>query len=275
MKARATASPTLRCQVMGILNVTPDSFSDGGLYDTADKAVVHAVDMAEQGAAIIDVGAESTRPGADPVSAQQQMARAIPVIERLSREIQARISIDTTDVQVAEAALDAGATMINDITALGSEGMVELAARYGVPVILMHMQGAPATMQRDPVYQDVVQQVKDFLLRRAQKAEQAGIAKERIWIDPGIGFGKTLKHNLALLRHVRAFVDTGYQVLVGASRKRLIRDVTGRADMQERIFGTTAIVAHCVSQGVSMVRVHDAGPAMDTIRMIEAITQYA
>ena len=258
---------------MGVLNVTPDSFSDGGLYDTVDKAVAHGITMAEQGAVVIDVGAASTRPGAEAVSAKQQIQRAIPVIEQLSRETQAWISIDTSDVDVAEAALAAGACMINDITALASDGMIELAARYSALVVLMHMQGTPATMQADPVYQDVVKEVKDFLVDRAQKAQQVGIVHEGIWIDPGIGFGKNLEHNLALLRHIKTFVDTGYSVLVGTSRKSMIGHVTGRRHPQERIFGTTATIAHCVAQGVSMVRVHDVGPAMDTIKMIEAINQ--
>jgi dihydropteroate synthase len=256
---------------MGILNVTPDSFSDGGFYTEVDTAVTHALAMTAQGATLIDVGAESTRPGSRAVSAKAQIQRAVPVIERLVQETSVAVSMDTCDVAVAKVALGAGASVINDITALGSDGMAECVAESGVPIILMHMQGTPGTMQSTPEYQDVVEEVLAFLLDRARKAEQAGVARSRIWIDPGIGFGKTLAHNLALLRHIDRFVETGYPVLVGASRKRMLADLTGRADPEDRLYGTNATVAHCVSQGVSCVRVHDVAPAIDTIKIIEAI----
>lgn len=258
---------------MGILNVTPDSFSDGGLYTDADKAVAHAKAMIEQGANIIDVGAESTRPGSKPVCADEQIRRAVPVIERLVHETTVPVSIDTFDVTVARAALTAGASVINDITALGTSGMAEMAAEFQVPVILMHMQGTPASMQQQPHYQDVVGEVLAFLLERAHKAEKAGLLKSDIWIDPGIGFGKSLEHNLTLLREIKRFVQTGYPVLVGTSRKRMIADLTGQTDPQARIHGTTATVAHCVAQGVAAVRVHDVQPAIDTVQVIQAISQ--
>ena len=258
---------------MGVLNVTPDSFSDGGLYTDVDMAVAHAQDMIKQGAAIVDVGAESTRPGSKAVTAEAQIERAIPVIERLAKGLSIPVSVDTRDVTVARAALSAGACVINDVTALASEGMAELAAEHRVPVILMHMQGTPGTMQNAPQYGDVVSEVLAFLLERARTAEQAGVAKSNIWIDPGIGFGKTLDHNLALLRHIERFVETGYPVLVGTSRKRMFAQLTGRTDPKDRLHGTLATVAHCVARGVNCVRVHDVGPAMDTIRVTEAINQ--
>jgi dihydropteroate synthase len=258
---------------MGILNVTPDSFSDGGLYTDVETAVAHAKAMVRQGATIIDVGAESTRPGSDPVSAEAQIQRAVPVITRLVQELSVAVSIDTSDVAVARAAILAGASVVNDITALASHGMAELVAEFGVPVVLMHMQGVPTTMQSDPTYGDVVTEVLDFLVQRANKAQQAGVAQSDIWIDPGIGFGKRLTHNLTLLREIEQFVATGYPVLVGTSRKRFIADLTGKADAKDRVFGTTATVAHCVAKGVGCVRVHDVGPAADTIKIIQAINE--
>ncbi len=258
---------------MGVLNVTPDSFSDGGLYTDVDSALAHALAMIQQGATLIDVGAESTRPGSHAVGAEAQIQRAVPVIERLVQETSMPVSIDTCDAKVARAALMAGASVVNDITALGSDAMVELVTELRVPVILMHMQGTPGTMQQAPGYQDVVAEVKTFLLQRAQRAEQAGVARSDVWIDPGIGFGKTLQHNLALLRDIDQLVETGYPVLVGPSRKRFIADLTGQIEPGNRIHGTLATVAHCVAKGVSCVRVHDVAPAMDTIKIIQAINQ--
>ncbi|MEJ2650086.1 MAG: dihydropteroate synthase [Sedimentisphaerales bacterium] len=211
------------CLIMGILNVTPDSFSDGGKFFDAEKAIAHGIEMASQGAAIVDIGGESSRPGSEPVSINEEIHRVTPVIEALSKKIHIPISIDTYNVEVAKAALDAGAAMINDITALSDERMGQLAAKYEVPVILMHMQGTPATMQKEPKYKDVVNEVLEFLLDRAKKAKQLGIPKERIFIDPGIGFGKSFEHNLELLRNIDKFVATGYRVLVGTSRKSFMR----------------------------------------------------
>ena len=255
------------CLVMGILNVTPDSFSDGGLFADVAAAAAHGVAMARAGAAIIDTGPESTRPGAEAVATEEQIARAIPVIERLAAETDVAVSIDTKDCDVAAAAMDAGASIINDITALADEGMAQLAADRQVPVILMHMQGTPAAMQKDPHYEDVVGEVLEFLLGRAKRAEGFGIRKEMIFIDPGIGFGKTMEHNLELLRNLDRFVSSGYRVLLGTSRKRFIGQITGRQEPAERIFGTAATVALAVAAGVSIVRVHDVPEMVDVVRI--------
>lgn len=255
------------CILMGILNVTPDSFSDGGRFTDVDRAVAHGAAMAKAGAAIIDVGPESTRPGAEPVSTDEQIRRAAEVIKKLTAKVKAVISIDTRDSEVASAALDAGAGMINDITALADDRMAELAAKRAVPVVLMHMQGTPQTMQAEPEYDDVVSEVLDFLLARAKRAQNFGIAREMIFIDPGIGFGKTTEHNLELLRNIDKFVATGYRVLVGTSRKRFIGELTGREKPSERIFGTAATVALAAADGVSVVRVHDVEAIIDVIKI--------
>ena len=257
--------------VMGVLNVTPDSFSDGGEFFDTDKAIEQGVRMASEGAAIIDIGGESSRPGAEPVSADEQIRRAIPVIGTLAKKIDAVISIDSYKYEVAKAALDTGAAMINDITALSDERLGKLAAEREVPVVLMHMQGTPQTMQVEPKYDDVVGEVLEFLLKRAKKAEQLGIAKEKIFIDPGIGFGKTVEHNLELLRNIDKFIESGYRVLVGTSRKSFIGKLTGKEKPTERIFGTAATVALCVAAGVSIVRVHDVAEMMDVVKVMNAI----
>jgi dihydropteroate synthase len=259
------------CVVMGVLNVTPDSFSDGGRFFDTNRAIEHGLKMAAEGAAIIDIGAESTRPGAEPVSVDEQTRRVVPVIEALCERIDVPISIDTNNSEVAKAALEAGAAIINDITALSDERMGELAAEQKVPVILMHMQGTPATMQIEPKYKDVVSEVHRFLLKKAKRAEQSGIPKERIFIDPGIGFGKTLVHNLLLLRNIDKFVTTGYRVLVGTSRKSFIGKITGKEKPSDRIFGTAATVALCVAAGVSIVRVHDVAEMSNVVRVTNAI----
>jgi len=256
---------------MGVLNVTLDSFSDGGQFLEADKAIEQGLKMAADGAAIIDVGAESTRPGSAPVSAAEQIKRAIPVIEALCKKIDVPISIDTYRSEVAKAALEAGAAMINDITALSDERVGELAAERGVPVVLMHMQGTPQTMQVEPKYDDVVSEVLEFLLERTRRAEQFGIDKSKIFIDPGIGFGKTLEHNLELLRNIDKFVGTDYRVLVGTSRKSFLGKITGKEKPAERIFGTAATVALCVAAGVSIVRVHDVAEMVDVVKVVTAI----
>ena len=259
------------CLIMGILNVTPDSFSDGGRFLDARKALEHGVQMAADGAAIIDVGGESTRPGSAPVSAEQQIARVVPFIAELHTKVRVPISIDACRFEVAKAALEAGAAMINDITALADERLGELAAERQVPVVLMHIQGTPAVMQSEPKYQDVVGEVLEFLLGRAVLAERLGIAKERIFIDPGIGFGKTLEHNLALLRSLDKFVTCGYRVLVGTSRKSFIGRITGKEDPMQRSFGTAATVALCAAAGVSVVRVHDVAQMADVVRVTHAV----
>ena len=257
--------------LMGVLNVTPDSFSDGGRFFDRDRAIEQGIKMAEEGAAIIDVGPESTRPGAQSVSATEQIRRAIPVIEKLSKKTTICISIDTTNYEVAKAALDAGANIINDITALADERMGQLAAKRKVPVILMHMQGTPRTMQVKPKYKNVTAEVLKFLRDRAKRAEKFGIPKERIFIDPGIGFGKTVEHNLKLLANLDKFVKTGLRILVGPSRKRFIGKLIGKENPSDRVFGTAAAVALCAAAGVSIVRVHDVAKMLDVVKIACAI----
>jgi dihydropteroate synthase len=256
---------------MGVLNVTPDSFSDGGEFLDAEKAIAHGEYMAKAGAAIIDVGAESSRPGSKPVSAGEQIERAAGVIKELAGKISIPISIDTTDAAVARAAIEAGAAMINDIGALADDEMAKLAAEKQVPVVLMHKQGEPATMQAEPKYDDVVGEVLDYLISRAKRAQGFGIAKDMIFIDPGIGFGKTTEHNLELLRNLDGFVASGYRVLTGTSRKRFIGELTGKKEPAERIFGTAATVALAAAAGVSVVRVHDVAQMVDVLGVSNSI----
>jgi dihydropteroate synthase len=259
------------CLIMGVLNVTPDSFSDGGKFLDRDRAIEQGLQMTANDASIIDVGPESTRPGALPVPAKEQIRRAIPVIEKLAKKTKICISIDTPNYEVAAAALDVGASIINDITALADERMAQLAAQKQVPVVLMHIQGTPQTMQIEPKYKDVVAEVLDFLLDRAKRAEQSGIPKERIFIDPGIGFGKTVEHNLKLLANIEKFVKTSYRVLVGPSRKNFIGKITGKKNPADRIFGTAAAVALAASAGVSIIRVHDVAEMLDIVKIVNAI----
>jgi dihydropteroate synthase len=256
---------------MGVLNVTPDSFSDGGRFLDIDRAVEHGLQMAADGAAIIDVGGESTRPGSQSVSAKEQIERVAAVIRKLCEKTNVPVSVDTYKFEVAEAALEAGAGLINDITALSDERMGQLAAEHQVPAVLMHMQGEPATMQIEPRYEDVVGEVLDFLLGRAKRAEQLGISRDMIFIDPGIGFGKTLEHNLLLLKNIDKFVAAGYRVLVGTSRKSFIGKITGKEKPPERIFGTASTVALCAAAGVSIVRVHDVAEMVDVLKVANLI----
>lgn len=257
--------------IMGILNVTPDSFSDGGLYQDTDRAVEHGIEMVRQGAAIIDIGPESSRPGAESVSVQEQMKRVIPVIEKLAKKINVPISIDTPNPEVARAAIEAGVSMINDITALNHPDMLHLAVKKQVPVILMHMAGTPETMQKDPYYEDVVKEVLEYLKQRAGIAKDTGIPVERIFIDPGIGFGKTTEHNLKLLNQLDLFCGIGYRVLVGTSRKRFIGQITGKEKAVDRVFGTAATVALAISKGASIVRVHDIEQMAEVVKMSNAV----
>jgi dihydropteroate synthase len=259
------------CLLMGILNITPDSFSDGGQFFDTQKAIAHGLQIAADGAAIIDIGGESTRPGAESVPPDKQIERVVPVIKSLHEKANVPISIDTFDADVAQAALDAGAAIINDITALSDERMGVLAARRQAPVVLMHIQGTPATMQKQPHYKDVVGEVLEYLINRAKYAQELGISAERILIDPGIGFGKTLEHNLLLLQNLERFVQSGYRVLVGVSRKTFIGKLTGRSHASERIFGTAAAVARCVGADVSIVRVHDVAAMSDVVKVAKAI----
>jgi len=243
--------------IMGILNVTPDSFYDGGDYLGTDRAVGHALEMVEDGADMIDVGGESSRPGAEPVDESEEIGRVIPVIERLSAEVDVPISVDTYKAGVAREALEAGASIVNDISALRFDPeMVSVVSASNCAVVLMHMQGSPRTMQRNPVYEDVTEDILSFLKERVNFAVGRGVERGRIIVDPGIGFGKTLEHNLRILEDIDRFHETGCPVLVGASRKSMIGKITG-APAGERLWGTAAIVAHCVMQGVEIHRVHD------------------
>ncbi len=264
---------TKGCVVMGILNVTPDSFSDGGDFYEVENAVLQGFKMEQDGAAILDIGAESSRPGARPVPSEEQIKRAVPVIRELYKKVKIPISIDTTDPVMAEEAIKAGASIINDISAIGSDDMIDVVKSYDVPIILMHMQKNPLTMQQNPVYRDVVEDVLEYLLKKAKRAEDAGIEREKIFIDPGIGFGKTMEHNLLLLKHIGRFVDTDYRVLMGTSRKRFIGTLTKREEPKDRAFGTAATVAICAEKGVSVVRVHDVEAMVDVVKVANAIRE--
>lgn len=256
-------------KVMGIVNVTPDSFSDGGEFLDPELAIRHGLELIEAGADVLDIGGESTRPGAKAVSAEEELRRVVPVVEGLVGTVP--LSIDTAKASVAEAAINAGASIVNDVTGLrGDEGLAALCAGRGVEVVLMHMLGTPRTMQDNPTYDDVVAEVRDFLLERADLAIEAGIAREKIWIDPGIGFGKTLEHNLALLEGTSVFVETGFPVLVGPSRKAFIGKVDGSKE-DHRLGGTIAACLSALRGGAGMVRVHDVGPVVQAIRVAEAI----
>jgi dihydropteroate synthase len=250
-------------RIAGILNLTPDSFSDGGRFAEQRSAIDHALRMVEEGADVIDIGGESTRPGSLPVPAAEQARRVLGVIEVLCTRLPPHvpISIDTTRADVAEAALGAGASLINDVSAGRHDPrMFAVAAARGVPLILMHMQGTPATMQKDPRYEDVVEEVRAFLLERARAAEAAGIALRNLIIDPGIGFGKTREHNLTLLARLGRLVDTGYAVMLGASRKRFMGSVCAAEDPSRLVGATCATTALGVRAGVGWFRVHDVGP---------------
>jgi len=259
-----------RPQVMGILNITPDSFSDGGDFFSPEQAVVHAARMVEAGAAIVDVGGESTRPGAPPVSVDEELRRVIPVIEALQASLSVPVSVDTRKPEVMQAAVVAGAGLINDVNALQAPGAVEQAARLGVPVCLMHMQGTPESMQKQPEYGDVVAEVKDFLTGRASLCMQQGIAREQILLDPGFGFGKTTTHNLLLLQHLEQLVASGFPVLAGLSRKSMIGQVLG-LPVDKRLYPGVALAVLAVWKGAAMVRCHDVRETLEAIRMCEAV----
>ena len=250
--------------VMGIVNVTPDSFSDGGLYTNAAAAIEHALELEADGAAILDIGGESTRPGADPVSPEEEMRRVVPVIEGLhERGVRAQISVDTSKASVAAAALDAGATLVNDVTALrGDPLMAELVAGRGAECCLMHMLGEPRTMQDDPRYDDVVSDVKAFLEQRMAFAVSEGVPEARILLDPGIGFGKTAEHNLELLARVDELVALGRPVVIGTSRKSFLGRITGRT-VDDRVAGTVVTNVLAYERGARVFRVHDVAPVYD------------
>lgn len=259
--------------VMGIVNVTPDSFSDGGRLASAEAAVAHGLRLIEHGADILDIGGESTRPGADPVSLTEELDRVLPVIECLRARWDGPISIDTMKPEVADAAVRAGATIWNDVTALSwSADSPSTAARLGCTVVLMHMKGEPRTMQAAPAYGDVVREVRDHLLARAEAAEAAGVARERLWLDPGIGFGKTADHNLTLTRDLKALVARGYPVLYGASRKRTIQAVDASAvDPTDRLGGSLALALAAASGGARVIRVHDVRETVQALKVWEAV----
>jgi dihydropteroate synthase len=260
-----------RARVMGIVNVTPDSFSDGGTHATAAAAVAHGLRLAEEGADVLDVGGESTRPGAEEVPLEEELRRVIPVIERLVRETALPVSIDTCKPEVMRAAVEAGAGMINDVCALRREGAIEAAAALGVPVVLMHMRGEPRSMQDDPQYDDVVAEVHRFLAERVFAAELAGIAKKNLVADPGFGFGKTTAHNLALLAQLERFTELGVPVLAGLSRKRTIGELTGRRAPAERAAGSVAAHLLAAQRGARILRVHDVAATVDALKVWEAV----
>ncbi len=260
-----------RTRVMGIVNATPDSFSDGGEHASPQAAIAHGIRLAEEGADILDVGGESTRPGADEVPLEEELRRVIPVIEGLVRATSLPISIDTSKPEVMRAAVAAGAGMINDVYALRREGALEAAASLGVPVVLMHMLGEPRSMQEAPVYDDVVADVHRFLAERIFAAEMAGIAKSRIVVDPGFGFGKNRDHNLALLARLETIAELGVPVLAGLSRKKTIGDLTGRADPHERVAGSVAAHLLAAQRGAQLVRVHDVAPTVDALKVWAAV----
>jgi len=256
---------------MGILNLTPDSFSDGGRFLDRDAALRQAWRMLEEGAAIIDIGGESTRPGARPVSEEQELERVIPLIEALAAELPVPISVDTLKARVMREAVSAGAGMINDVLALQGPGALEAAADCGVPVCLMHMQGEPRTMQETPRYVDVVAEVGDFLRRRMAACVAAGIPRERILLDPGFGFGKSLQHNLALLRRLGSLVALGAPVLVGISRKSMIGTLLGGVPVGERVQGSVAAAVLAAASGARVIRVHDVRETVQAMNVVTAV----
>ena len=260
---------------MGIVNVTPDSFSDGGMLASTEEAVTHGVQLAAEDADILDVGGESTRPGAEAVPLDQELARVMPVVAGLHEAAPTHValSVDTRRPEVARAALDAGADIVNDVTAARDPAMFDAVRDSGAGLVLMHMLGEPKTMQDEPRYDDVVSEVRDFLAGRIGAAVAAGVPRDRLCVDPGLGFGKTLEHNLALLRAIAAFEQLRTPVLVGASRKRFIGELTGVDDPADRVEGTAGTVAWCAANGVDVVRVHDVRAMARVVRVVNAIAR--
>jgi len=260
-----------RTRIMGVLNVTPDSFHDGGLHFSLEKAYACGMELEQQGADIIDVGGESTRPGSARISEEEESARVAPVVERLAAAVSIPISVDTYKSGVARRTLDCGAAVINDVTALrGDPEMVGVVASAGVPVVLMHSLWPPETMQQNPEYVDVVEDVAAFIEERARLAVGFGVSRDKLMVDPGIGFGKTLEHNLALLRGLPRLMGCGYPLLVGPSRKSFIGTLLDKPS-EERLFGTAGVAAICAAMGVQMVRVHDVAEMKDVVRVVDAI----
>ena len=258
-------------RVMGIVNVTPDSFSDGGAHDSVDAAVAHGMRLVEEGADLLDIGGESTRPGAAEVDIQEELRRVLPVIERLAARVAVPISIDTSKPEVMRAAVGAGAGMINDVYGLRREGALDAAALLAVPVVIMHMQGEPRSMQQAPTYDDVVSEVHRFLAERIFVAEMAGIAKKNIVVDPGFGFGKRTEHNLQLLAQLQRFTELGVPVLAGLSRKKTIGDLTGREEPEGRVFGSIAAHLVAAQRGATLLRVHDVAGTVDALKVWNAL----
>ena len=273
--------PTLDCngrklvldgpRIMGVLNLTPDSFSDGGAYASVGDAVARGIAMVEEGADLIDVGGESTRPGAEAVSTADEIARVVPVITALAKQVAVPISIDTSKPEVMRAAVAAGAGLVNDVRALREDGALEAVASLGVPAILMHMQGEPRTMQASPQYDDVVAEVHRFLADRLLACDFAGLDRKRVLVDPGFGFGKTLEHNVALLKQLRRFTELGVPLAVGLSRKTTIGKLTGRESPAERVHGSVVAALIAVQRGAIVVRVHDVAATKDALAVWSAI----
>ncbi len=261
-----------RCRVMGILNVTPDSFSDGGRFDNLPAAIDQAARMVEEGVDLLDVGGESTRPGAEAVSVDDELDRVIPVLEQLRTRFEVPVSVDTSKPEVMRAAADAGAAMINDVCALQNDGALETAAELGLPICLMHMQGEPRTMQQAPIYTSVTADVCDFLRDRITACVDAGLPAGRLLVDPGFGFGKTVEHNLQLLRDLDKISDLGAPVLVGLSRKSMIGALLDRA-VDDRLQASVTLALIAAQQGAAIVRVHDVGPTIDALRIWEAVSE--
>jgi len=262
--------PADRPILMGVLNITPDSFSDGGEWQSPDQAVRHAQEMLLAGADIIDVGGESTRPGATEITTAEELDRVLPIIERLQAEVDAPLSIDTCKPEVMLAAVQAGAGMINDVYAMRSEGAVEAVVGLGVPVCLMHMQGRPRSMQQQPIYQDVVAEVSAFLLQRAEVLLQAGFRQRDIVLDPGFGFGKSLAHNIELFRAIPQLAALGYPLLVGVSRKSMLGAITGQG-VESRLAASVAAALLAAQAGASILRVHDVQATLDVLKVLQVL----
>ena len=261
---------TDRAIVMGILNATPDSFSDGGKFNSTEKAVSHALEMLQDGADIIDVGGESTRPGADAVPADEEIARVVPIIKALRQQSNVCISIDTSKPDVMRAAVQAGANLVNDVNGLRESGALGVCAELGVPVCVMHMQGQPRTMQKAPRYEDVIAEVKSYLLQRINECVAAGIKRENIIIDPGFGFGKSLQHNLQLLKHLHEFESLGAPILVGLSRKSMLGAILG-SPVEQRLHASVAAAVLAWTKGAKIFRVHDVKPTVDALKVCVAM----
>lgn len=271
LKLGATLLDLSTPRIMGVLNRTPDSFSDGGRFTGLDAALLQIEKMVKEGADILDVGGESTRPGAADVSVQEELERVLPLIEAICARFPVPVSIDTSKPEVMRAAAGARAAMINDVYALRRPGALQAAAAAGTAVCLMHMQGEPRTMQKDPHYDDVTEEVSEFLEDRAQAALAAGMRKECIVLDPGFGFGKNLEHNLTLLRRLPELAGLGYPLLVGLSRKSMIGTLLGGKPMEERVQGSVAAAVIAVQNGASIVRVHDVAPTVEALKIISAL----